>query len=245
MDQLQDLSDNRLVRGCIYCGGAAETRDHVPSRILLEPPYPENLPVVGACGECNQGFSLDEQYLICLLEAVLAGSAEPERIGRPSVARTLERSSALRAKIESSRKIVDGRIVFEPEGNRILNVVLKLAKGHAAFELSQICSSQPDHYWYGPLESLSEDQRDSFNSSHIQHLLGEIGSRGLQRLLVAELKLLSDNGEPEVVQVLVNDWVEVQEGCYRFLAIEDVGAIVIRIVISEYLGCEVVWRTDT
>ena len=80
MDQLSDFADDRLIDGCIYCGGMAETRDHVLSRILLDPPYPKNLPVVGACQQCNQGFSKDEQYLVCLLGSVLAGSTDPDKI---------------------------------------------------------------------------------------------------------------------------------------------------------------------
>ena len=46
MDQLRDFADSRLLNGCIHCGAPAETRDHVPSRCLLERPYPENLPAV-------------------------------------------------------------------------------------------------------------------------------------------------------------------------------------------------------
>ena len=42
MDQLKTYADDRLINGCIYCGGPAETRDHVPSRILLESLYSEN-----------------------------------------------------------------------------------------------------------------------------------------------------------------------------------------------------------
>jgi hypothetical protein len=48
MDQFLDLADDRLINDCIFCGAKAETRDHVPSRILLDSPYPQNLPVVGA-----------------------------------------------------------------------------------------------------------------------------------------------------------------------------------------------------
>jgi hypothetical protein len=43
MEQLKSYADNRLVNGCVYCGGPEETRDHVPSRVFLDPPYPENL----------------------------------------------------------------------------------------------------------------------------------------------------------------------------------------------------------
>jgi hypothetical protein len=243
MDQLSDYADDRLINGCIYCGGYAETRDHVPSRILLDPPYPENLPVVGACQECNQGFSKDEQYLVCLLESVIAGSTDPDKIKRPSVARALKRSPALRSRIESGKKLVNDRIVFDVEEERIKNVMFKLARGHAAFELSQPCREEPDHFWCGPLESLPEDESEYFFVAHVQQLYGEIGSRNMQRMYVTEVRLRSESGEEAVFPVLVNDWIEVQAGCYRYLAIDDVGGVVIRIVISEYLACEVKWDT--
>ena len=85
MDQLSDFADDRLISSCIYCGGPFETRDHVPSRVFLEAPFPENLPVVGSCRSCNQGFSRDEQYVACLLEAALAGTANPDKIRRSSI----------------------------------------------------------------------------------------------------------------------------------------------------------------
>lgn len=242
MDQLLNLADNRLINGCIYCGGSADTRDHVPSRILLDPPYPENLPVVGACKACNQGFSKDEQYFVCLLEAVLAGSTDPNEIRRASVARAMKRSPALRARIESAKATWNSRIVFIPEEDRVKNVMLKLARGHAAFELSQPCTHEPDHYWCGALETLSEDQREGFDAVHIQQLFGEIGSRNIQRMYAAEVTLQSDSGAQEKMQVIVNDWVEVQESNYRYLAIDDINGVIIRIVVSDYLACEVAWK---
>lgn len=79
MDQLKDFADSRLLQGCIYCGGLTDTRDHIPSKCILEQPYPINLPVVRCCDSCNQSFSKDEQYFICLLESVLCGSTDPEK----------------------------------------------------------------------------------------------------------------------------------------------------------------------
>src|SRR5438105_2056850 len=35
MDQLKSYADDRLINGCVYCGGPEETRDHVPSRVFL------------------------------------------------------------------------------------------------------------------------------------------------------------------------------------------------------------------
>lgn len=60
MDQLNNFADSRLLNGCIYCGGSSETREHVPSKCLLDRPYPTNLNVVGCCESYNQSFSKDE-----------------------------------------------------------------------------------------------------------------------------------------------------------------------------------------
>jgi hypothetical protein len=89
MEQLRNFGDQRNQEWCVYCGGGGETRDHVPSRIFLDEPYPENLPIVAACRRCNAGFSLDEEYLACLLECVLAGTTEPERTSRTKIRRIL------------------------------------------------------------------------------------------------------------------------------------------------------------
>ena len=244
MDQLTDYADDRLINGCIYCGGPSETRDHVPSRVLLNQPYPENLPVVGACSECNQGFSKDELYVVCLIEATIAGSADPDKIRRPSVAEAMRRSPALHARIEAARKCIDGRIEFAGEADRIRNVVLKLARGHAAFELSQPCRGEPDHLWWCPMPVMAEAEWEEFNSVHFQNTFGEVGSRGLRRMLVTQVVLPFKTGERTELRLLVNDWVDVQEGCYRYLAIDDHGGIVIRIVIADYLACEVGWRVN-
>ena len=245
MDQLRDLADSRLLSGCIYCGGHAETRDHVPSRCLLERPYPENLPVVASCARCNQGFSKDEEYLVCLIESALCGSPDPDKIRRPTVANILRNSPTLRARLESAKSESDGHIRFATESERIMNIMLKLARGHAAFELSQPCRSEPDHFWCGLMSALSDDQNDAFNEPHVQNLFGEVGSRGLQRAFVTQVTLQSASGERSVLPLLINDWVDVQENLYRYLAIDDAGGIVIRIVVAEYLGCEVAWGPNS
>jgi len=244
MDQLNNYADNRLVRGCVYCDGIAETRDHVPSKCLLDSPYPPNLPVVGCCDSCNQNFSKDEEYFVCLIESALCGSTDPEKIRRPSVAKIMQKSPALRKRIENSRIDLNGQIAFAPEVDRINNVMLKLAKGHAAFELSQPCRTEPSHFWCGPLSMLPQEDQDTFNSVHFQQIFGEIGSRNLQRLLVTQLTLSSATGEQKNIGMVINDWIDVQDDQYRYIAIDDMGILIIRIVISEYFACEVAWGLD-
>ena len=78
MDQINEFVDERQNSWCIQCGAWIEevdtNRDHVPSKVFLRKPYPENLPVVVTCVACNNGFSPDEEYLHLLLHCVLTGS---------------------------------------------------------------------------------------------------------------------------------------------------------------------------
>lgn len=242
MEHLNDYADERLVLGCIYCGAQNDTREHIPSRVLLDKPYPENLPVVGACRACNNGFSHDEEYFACLIEAVIAGSTEPIKIRRPSIASLLERSPALQARIEASKTQSDGRTIFQVEHDRVRRVVLKLARCHAAYELKQECRDDPASIWWRPIESLAEQFLADFNAPHAVQTYGEIGSRGMQRLRVAMVRLADSNDNEHVVNLVFNNWVEVQEGRYRFQAIDDGGMVTIKMVIGEYLACEVTWE---
>lgn len=245
MQQLKNLADDRLINGCIYCGGHADTRDHVPSRVFLDSPYPENLPVVGACSSCNNGFSLDEEYVACMIECARMGSTDPDKISRSRIAHILIRAPALRTKLESAVKIKEDGIYLDIEVERVKNVILKLARGHSAFELSHICREEPDFYWCGSFPLMSEAQKEDFNASHVVEMFGEIGSRNLQRLMVTQIVIQPLNGEEARIQnVLINDWVDVQEGAYRYLTIDDDEEIKIKIVIGEYLISEVVWKLN-
>jgi hypothetical protein len=77
MEPKQILADERLGRACVYSGGAPNTRDHVPSRVLLDDPLPDNLPVAHAGSKCKNAFAADEKYFACFLECVLTGAASP------------------------------------------------------------------------------------------------------------------------------------------------------------------------
>jgi hypothetical protein len=241
LEHLNDFADDRLIVGCIYCGGQGETREHVPSRVFLDAPLPENLPIVGACRSCNSGFSLDEEYLACLVESVIVGSADPEKVERPSVANILRRAPSLRARIEAAKTCVHGETQFAIESERVKSVVVKLARGHAAFELSQPCKEEPASVSWRPLALMDEGQKKEFESSHVAQGYGEIGSRGMQRLLIVQLKLQSQSGESKTVDMVINEWVEVQNGRYRYHAIDCGDEVRIKLVISEYLACEVIW----
>jgi len=242
VDQLKDYADDRLLHGCIYCDfGNEETRDHVPSRVFLDQPFPTNLPVVPACNSCNNGFSSDEKYLACLIECAIAGSTDPDRIQRPRVATMLRTTPALSARIEAAKSIIDGRVCFTAEEGRVENVIRKLARGHAAFELSMPLRRQPTSLMWWPISQMTDEEIESFDAAYITSNFGEVGSRGLQRLLVTQVKLKSSTGQMSSMNLLVNDWVDVQEGRYRYLAIDNSEGVKIKIIIAEFLACEVTW----
>lgn len=117
---------------CIYCGDQANTRDHVPPRSLLERPYPDNLHTVPSCSKCNHGFSLDEQYFLVLLAQISTSPTLQSKLDvGGSINRALERAPALDERVISSLEVdkENGRILIQPEFERICRIIKKIALG--------------------------------------------------------------------------------------------------------------------
>ena len=231
MDPRQLFVDERLTGSCVFCAAKPDSRDHCPSKVLLDDPLPPNLPVVEACQSCNNCFSADEQYLACAIEAVLCGSVRSEDLRRDKIKRILEANPSLAARIVENRRVDDaGHVVWRVEAERVHNVVVKLARGHIAYELSVPHVDEPDEVMYLPLIAMNADDRVVYESPIVSDLQvwPEIGSRAFLR---------AANWPNE----LLTDWQVVQDGRYRYLVGQQDGDFV-QIVLSEYLACRVVWR---
>lgn len=232
MLQIKPFSDRRFDSQCAYCGKHPDTFDHVPSKILLEKPYPENLQGVNSCLSCNNGFSLDEEYFACLIECVICGSSDPNEISRPKIAKILNRKPKLRARFEESLfKDVD-QTIFKIESERLENVLRKLSFGHAKYQNSETRFDEPTRLWYAPIASLSDDEREAFFANVELDIAPEIGSRSFQEMY------LNGEGQP------VSNWTVVQDNIYAYSVITDLSAITVRILIRDYLICETIWRTS-
>ena len=85
MLQRPEYSEGHPERMCCYCGDFADTVDHVPSKVFLDKPYPENLPVVPCCKKFNERFSLDEEYVSVLLECVRWQTFDSNQLKREKV----------------------------------------------------------------------------------------------------------------------------------------------------------------
>lgn len=116
---------------CLYCGANAETKDHVPSKNLLERPFPNNLFTIPACEKCNRSYSLDEEYFLNVLVEVSDNQtllAKKQSGG--SVYKARERSKGLKKMIENSLiSGEDGKIYFQSKNDRIKRVIEKIAFG--------------------------------------------------------------------------------------------------------------------
>jgi hypothetical protein len=188
--------------------------------------------MVGACERCNTGFSSDEQYLSCFIECVLCGTAEPESLRRPKIKRILDEKPKLREQIQGSVTRDGDALLWKLETERVRKVILKLATGHAAYELFTQ-DQPPSHIEFSPLIVLSEQQRGDFESGPWGQFAPwpEIGSRAFVRACGAKVDEFAQFG----------GWVVVQPGRYRY-AVNETGGVLVRIVLSEYLACEVSWE---
>ncbi len=235
MRTIRDFTDARYRGFCLHCGASlsetTSTRDHVPSKVLLDRPLPVNVHVVEICGECNNGFSANEEYFAAFLGATMSGSVEPVPEMFESARRALFGNSKLAAEISRSAETYvdeDGvqRLIWRPELERIEKVVVKNARGHAHYELGQPCFGQPEHVLLQPLITAPEKWITEFLLVDHGNAWPEVGSRLLQRLY---------SGED-----MAAGWIIVQPGVYVFTVFENDG-IVVRSIIREYLLTEVRW----
>ena len=236
MKSLRCFADDRQKAWCIHCGGLLSSlvtnRDHVPTRSLLGHPLPQNLPSVEICKACNEGFALDEQYLVAFLGAVISGSVEPSSQNHAASARILG-DRYLRTRIDRSRttyRTVSGEVHhrWRPEQDRVDNVIVKNARGHALHELREPMLGPPSATWSFPLGSMSMSEREDFEDAEDGGFAHwpEVGSRMMQRLITGD--------------DLDGPWIVVQEGRYRY-RVDQHDGVCVRSVIHGYLATEVRW----
>ncbi|MDE2102112.1 MAG: hypothetical protein KGL39_33005 [Patescibacteria group bacterium] len=232
MDEIHEFVDERQGTCCLHCArqlaDVKRSRDHVPTKTLLHPPYPPNLPIVVLCHECNQGFSPDEQYLVAFLSAVLAGSSEPDAQVNPNARRILRYNRVLQADIEAARNDDEGTPLWRSDQGRIRRVIVKNARGHAFFEYGELMLCDPALVSFVPLPVMKSEDRARVEDIPSTGLWPEVGSRMMKRVMTG--------------QDLDGPWVVVQDGIYRYGVTLIDGGLLVRSVLHEYLATEVLWE---
>ena len=226
---------------CIHCGTTLTpvngTREHIPSKCLLRKPYPKQLMSMGACRECNTSFSRDEEYLSALLNAVLAGTTDPDSQKTSKASRMFREQPGLRARIDNSKTETkslfgENEITFTPERERVNNVILKNARCHLLYELDQMMLEEPDHVFAVPIYSFTEEQSVDFEAIESDVGWADIGTIIFMRQCYAFDPARSS---------MLGSWVIVQNDVYRYAVVNEGGGLLVRSVIEEYLATEVYW----
>ena len=157
----------------------------MPSKSLVDKEFHVELQVTEICKKCNESFSLDEEYFLAFLSAVLSGSTEPAVQVIKKAGKKFETNPSLAKRISRQEKkyeTQDGRVqsIWVPELERIRNVVLKNARGHFYHECAEPLMQDPLQVYFSPIEFVnSEILERSFSASG----WAEIGSRWNTRLL--------------------------------------------------------------
>jgi hypothetical protein len=215
--------DERFAGYCVFCGGSPDTRDHVPPRVFLDEPYPENLPVVESCEACNGGASLDEEFVASLLEVATCGSVNAGDLRRASIIRTLNRKPALAAQLARSLCDGGGLLLSDSDTSRLSRVIEKIGRALWVFETGVPSNNVAAVVRWNARESLTEGEREAFLSVTDGGLFSELGSRLMQRQCT--------DGS--------NKWITLQEGRFAYaVEVFDTGGQV-KIILGDYLAGQV------
>ena len=90
-----------------------------------------------AASSCNEGASLDEEYVASLLEVAACGTAQPDELQRPKIVRKLRESDALRRRLERCLIASDGQVAVVAEADHVSRVIEKMGRALWAFELGE------------------------------------------------------------------------------------------------------------
>lgn len=221
--------DSRLNYFCAFCGSPADTEDHVPSRCFLDKPYPPELPVIPCCHKCNHDFSIDEEYVSCLIDCMKANTADPSLIQRDKTRETLLHSSKLQERIAAQIRNFGGYSLLDYEKDRFMNVIRKLAFGHLAFENNHLTWNSTLCFSMWLVPEMRESQRTTFFKSFTGDLLPEVSSHSLEHILFFR------NANNEIQYAA--PWVIVQEGRYAYCVSPDSNKV--KFVIADHLAVEV------
>ena len=205
----------------------------------MNSPYPENLPWWKCAGNVTPGFSSDEEYLIAFLGSVLSGSTRPDQVRFPAASGILTHSPRLGNRIDRSRTVQgnlwgDVEVLWEPELDRVRRVLVKNARGHVLYELGEPMLEQPSHVSVCPIQAMTAHQVDQFENVPYGSGWPEVGSRMMRKAFI-----IHSPGDAQ--EAYFDGWQDVQGSVYRYAVTQGPSGILVRMVLREYLACEVGW----
>ncbi len=148
-----------MKKTCYNCGGPADTKDHIPPKIIFPKGCGKNLITVPSCCKCNHAMSLNDQYFGAILSTAVTRSGasldvwnqkvQPQlrRKGYEGLLKNLQATSH-RVSIPFGDTIIE-TFVVEGDSGRLDSVLVKVVRGlfyyHHGRPLAK--SSSVQIYW--------------------------------------------------------------------------------------------------
>lgn len=114
-------------KNCIFCSKRADTREHIIPRCFLNKPYPNNLPTLPSCRKCNNSFSLDEEYVMYLIDYLKSIEVNDGEFTRPKAEKAFEYNGKLEDRMIKSLEELDDGICFNVETDRVERIAKKIS----------------------------------------------------------------------------------------------------------------------
>ena len=235
------------VHYCVYCGEESDTREHAPSKVFLQKPYPSDLPVLPACYKCNNGFSDDELYVEVYIDSLKYLSGYSSCLREENNDRIKSNAAFWDAQYDLHKFYQGENISINPKIERILT---KLAVCHMVYELSDgystnNCCIQPKLVSYYFSFDMTKSEIDAFDEFVLMNdkQTPTIGSRVFDKVYVLEPALNNiDETEINKIRMIVMSWTNIQEQNYRYIAwLENDDTFHIKIVIHDFLYAEIIF----
>lgn len=238
---------------CIYCGEVANSREHIPGKIFLEKPYPDNLLLVPECKKCNNSFSDDELYMWFVIQILkkkyYKSIYNMSEIGE----KRFRNNSSIITKVNKdldtfciNNSLNQKDYIYNFKSKRIERILQKLGVGHSVFELSE-CYYTRNEEWstsviYSFLPVLSIEGLNNFDEliDISNYPLPEIGSRLFEHIYVIPPPI-----EYKCCKGFVMlDWVDIQERGYKYICAYLGVKIIVKITISDFLYATITFTRD-
>ncbi len=201
---------------CYYCGDKALTRDHIPSKVFLDEPFPDNIEQVPCCHKCNASFSKDEEYAAVLIECIKQQSTNLKDLTRKKVLKILDHSPKLLSTVKESINVnLFGELSISENDTRFSHVIMKLSKAHLRNELC-ICpiDDSPASVSITSLTNLCDSQVNELFAPRKNTILPEVGSKALESFMLVD-------------GIVYSCWISYQKHTYSYYVAPDASEVMI------------------
>lgn len=221
MIRRKEFIQSSLKELCYYCGNYADTRDHIPPKVLLDSPYPNDLESIPCCWQCNNRFSKDEEYAAVLIECIKQQSTNIKDLNRPKVQEIINHSPYLLNSVcKSIEYDLFGHMYISTNDSRFRNVLLKLIKAHLRNENGLFLSDELIKIEITTLDKMNSEQLNRFLMPQKIHILPDVGSKALYSMLVSN-------------NIAYNNWHIYQDNTYMYYVSTD--SKMVKIIIQNFL----------